>query len=135
MSISHGTLFEVIWFYIVLCIHLKVVEGPLWHIRTKFLLHFEKHATCFRDYWKCGFRMVHQQKHADSKYETQRRAPWHLLKKGSPKRQPSSPPLISTPALNHMQQAHIQLGTPGGENSFLRSAQIFKQCPIVSNYG
>jgi len=44
-SISHCKLFEVIWFHIVLCLHIKVVKGPSWHI---FLLCFEKHMTCSR---------------------------------------------------------------------------------------
>jgi len=33
-----------------------------------------------------------------------------------------------------MKQARNQLGTPGGAKSFLKGAQIFKLCPIVSNY-
>jgi len=31
-------------------------------------------------------------------------------------------------------QARNQLGTPGGEKSFLRGGQFFKLCPIVSKY-
>jgi len=31
-------------------------------------------------------------------------------------------------------QIRNQLGTPGAATSFLRGAQIFKLCPIVSNY-
>ena len=52
-SISHCKLFEVIWFYIVLCLHIKVVEGP----PLALLLCFEKHMTCSR---ACGSRVVHQ---------------------------------------------------------------------------
>ena len=43
-SISHCKLFEVIWFYIVLCLHIKVVKGP----PLALLLCFEKHMTCSR---------------------------------------------------------------------------------------
>ena len=36
-SISHCKLFEVIWFYIILCLHIKVVKGPpLAHIFALF---------------------------------------------------------------------------------------------------
>jgi len=35
---------------------------------------------------------------------------------------------------NILNQARNQLGTPGWAKSFLRGAEIFKLCPIISNY-
>ena len=35
---------------------------------------------------------------------------------------------------NILNQARNQLGTPGWAKRFLRGAQIFKLCPILSNY-
>ena len=52
--ISHCKLFEVIWFYIAICLHIKLLKGPHWHI---FLFYFENHMTYSR---ACGSRVAHQ---------------------------------------------------------------------------
>jgi len=100
-SISHCKLFEVIWFYIVLCLHIKVVKGPLWYI---FLLCFEKHMTCSR---ACGSRVVHQLLNKTMQKlsaNASRRGPATSLKKGGPETTALLAFPNIHPALNNIQK-------------------------------
>ena len=79
-SISHCKLFEVIWMYIVLCLHIKFVKGP----PSALLLYFEKHMTCSR---ACGSRVVHQLSNRTAQKlsgKVSKRGPATSLKKGGP---------------------------------------------------
>ena len=120
-SISHCKLFEVVWFYIVLCLRIKVVKGtPLAH----FLLYFKKHMTCSR---ACGSRVVHQLLNKTMQKlsaKVSKRVPRHLWKKGAPRRQPCSPSAISTPALNYIQKKELA--------SFYDTIELFKiLCNVI----
>ena len=100
-SISHCKLFEVIWFYIVLCLHIKVVKGPLWYI---FLLCFEKHMTCSR---ACGSRVVHQLLNKTMQKlsaNASKRGPATSLKKGGPETTALLAFPNIHPALNNIQK-------------------------------
>jgi len=72
-----------------------------------FLLYFEKHMTC---YGACGSRVVHQllnksMQKLNAKFS--KRGPAISLKKGGPRRQPCSPSLTSTTALNYTQKKEL----------------------------
>ena len=82
---------------------LKFLKSPLWHI---FLLYFEKHMTFST---ACGSKVVHQllNKTMQKLSAKVKRGPATSLKKGAPRRQPCSSSLISTPALNYIQQKEL----------------------------
>jgi len=92
-------LFEVILFYVVLCLPTKVVKGaPLEHIFALFwkiydflqsLLLLQSGSSAFK------------QNNAKTKYESLKEGPHDISEKRGPSRQPCSPSLISTPALNY----------------------------------
>ena len=102
--ISHCKLFEVIWFYIVLCPHIKLVKGPPF---AHFLLYFEKHMAYSR---ACGSRVFHQllnKTMQKNKCESLKEGHSDIFEKGGPRRQPCSPSLISTPALSYIQKKEL----------------------------
>ena len=83
---------------------LKLLKGPLWRI---FLLYFEKHMTCSR---ACGSRVVHlliNKTMQKLSAKVSKRGPATSLIKGAPRRQPRSPPLISTRALDYIQKKKL----------------------------
>ena len=100
---------------------LELLKGPLWHI---FLLYFEKHMTFSR---ACGSRVVHQLLNKTMQKlsaKVSKRATQHLWKKGAPKRQPHSPPLISTPALDYIQKKELA--------SFYNTIELIKVlCDVI----
>ena len=97
-SISHCKLFEVIWFYIVLCLHIKVVKGP----PLALLLYFEKHMTCSR---ACGSRVVHQLLN-----KTMQNLSAKVSKRGTAtslkKRGPETTALFASPNIHSCSQLH-----------------------------
>jgi len=100
---------------------LKLIKGPLWHI---FLLYFDKQMTCSR---ACGSRVVHQFLNKTMQKLSaivSKRAPRHLWWKGAPRRQPCSPSLISTPALNYIQKKKL--------DSFYNTTELIKVlCNVI----
>jgi len=86
---------------------LKLLKGPLIFFFALFLLYFEKHMTCSG---ACGSRVVHQllnksMQKLSAKFS--KRGPAISLKKGGPRRQPCSPSLTSTTALNYIQKKEL----------------------------
>jgi len=90
---------------------------------THSLLYFEKHMTCSR---ACGSRVVHQLLNRTTQ-KLMRKSPWgaprHLWKKGAPRRQPCSPFLISTPALNYIQKKELP--------SFYNTIKLNVLCNVI----
>jgi len=66
-SISHGKSFEVIWFKIVLCLHIKFFEGPLLaHLHIIFALFFTN-IWLASEFIKCGSRVLNKRFNKQSK--------------------------------------------------------------------
>jgi len=81
---------------------LKLLKGPLIFFAL-FVLYFEKHMTC---YGACGSRVDHQllnKSMQNLSAQFSKRGPAISLKKGGPRRQPCSPSLTSTTAVNYTQ--------------------------------
>ena len=97
-SISHCKLFEVIWLNIVLCLHIKFVKGPpLAHIFALFWKTYDLLQSVRLQSGSSAFK----HNNAKTKCESLKEGPpRHLWKMGAPSRQPCSPSLLSTPALN-----------------------------------
>ena len=103
-SISHCKLFEVIWFYIVLCLHIKVAKRPpLTHIFALFWNTYDFLQSLRLQSGSSAFK----QSNANTKCESLKEGSATSLKKGAPRRQPCSPSLISTPALNYVQTKEL----------------------------
>jgi len=91
MSVSHCKLFEFIWFYIVLCLHIESCWGPPSHIFCWIL----KNILLASEPIKCGSRVVYQLSNKTKQKLSVKLSYWgprHLWKKGTPRWQPSSLP-------------------------------------------
>jgi len=57
--------------------------------------------------FKIGSRVVHHKTMQNLSTKVSKRVPWHLWKKKGPRRPPRLPHLMSTPALNYIQQQEL----------------------------
>ena len=121
-SISHCKLFEVIWFYIVLCLHIKVVKGPpLAHI---FALFWKTYDFLQSLRLQSG-SSVFKQKNSKTKCESLQGGPRDIFEKWGPqRRQPCSPSLKSTPAITYIQKKELA--------SFYNTVELMKVlCNVI----
>jgi len=127
-SISHCKLFEVTGLYIVLCLHNKVAEGPpLAHIFVLFWKTYDLLQSLQLQSGSSAFK----QSNAKTKCESLKEGPHGISEKRGPRRQPCSPSLISTPALNYIQKKELAsfCNTP-----MWRHKNIFRSFRHVAHY-
>jgi len=100
-SISHCKLFEVIWFYIALCLHIKVVkEPPLAHIFDLFWKTYDLLQSLPLE----SSTSVFKQNNAKTKCESLKEGPAAFQKKGGPE----TTALFAFPNIHPCSQLHTE---------------------------